>query len=40
MANFESEVKFPEQADFGRREIELAEVEMPGLMGIRSEFGP
>lgn len=38
--SFDSEVKFPEQADFGRREIELAEVEMPGLMNIRAEFGP
>ncbi|MFN8160866.1 MAG: adenosylhomocysteinase [Solirubrobacterales bacterium] len=27
-------------ADFGRKEISLAEVEMPGLMGIREEFGP
>ena len=26
-------------ADFGRREIELAEEEMPGLMAIREEFG-
>jgi adenosylhomocysteinase len=38
--NFESKIKFPEQADFGRRELEIAEVEMPGLMGVRSEFGP
>jgi len=27
-------------ADFGRREINLAEVEMPGLMAIRAEYGP
>ncbi len=27
-------------ADFGRREIELAEHEMPGLMAMREEFGP
>jgi adenosylhomocysteinase len=27
-------------ADFGRREIELAEVEMPGLMACRAEYGP
>ena len=27
-------------ADFGRKEIELAEHEMPGLMAIREEFGP
>ena len=26
-------------ADWGRKEIELAEVEMPGLMACRSEFG-
>ena len=27
-------------ADFGRKEIELAEHEMPGLMSLRREFGP
>ena len=27
-------------ADFGRKEIELAEHEMPGLMALREEFGP
>jgi adenosylhomocysteinase len=27
------------QADFGRKEIQMAEVEMPGLMALRSEFG-
>jgi len=26
-------------ADFGRKELEMAEVEMPGLMSCRSEFG-
>ena len=26
-------------ADFGRREINIAETEMPGLMALRSEFG-
>src|SRR5437870_12402819 len=26
-------------ADWGRKEIELAEVEMPGLMACREEFG-
>jgi adenosylhomocysteinase len=26
-------------ADWGRREIELAEAEMPGLMSLRAEFG-
>jgi adenosylhomocysteinase len=29
----------PELADFGRREINLAEVEMPGLMALRHEYG-
>ncbi len=27
-------------ADFGRREIAIAETEMPGLMALRAEFGP
>ncbi|KAL2817796.1 Adenosylhomocysteinase [Aspergillus granulosus] len=27
-------------AAFGRREIELAEIEMPGLMAIREKYGP
>ena len=27
-------------AEFGRKEIELAEHEMPGLMSTRREFGP
>ncbi|MBB5518032.1 adenosylhomocysteinase [Amphiplicatus metriothermophilus] len=27
-------------ADYGRREIEIAETEMPGLMALREEFGP
>ena len=27
-------------ADYGRKEIDMAEVEMPGLMGTRAEFGP
>eukprot|EP01138_Halocafeteria_seosinensis_P009208 gb/GECG01009410.1/.p1 GENE.gb/GECG01009410.1/~~gb/GECG01009410.1/.p1 ORF type:complete len:483 (+),score=70.90 gb/GECG01009410.1/:1-1449(+) len=27
-------------ADFGRKEIELAQVEMPGLMASRREYGP
>ncbi len=27
-------------AAFGRKEIEIAEVEMPGLMSLREEFGP
>ncbi len=28
------------QADFGRKEIELAEEEMPGLMAVRKKYGP
>jgi len=28
------------EAEFGRKEIDLAEVEMPGLMSCREEFGP
>ena len=27
-------------ADFGRKELDIAEVEMPGLMSARKEFGP
>jgi adenosylhomocysteinase len=27
-------------AEFGRKEIDLAEHEMPGLMSLRREFGP
>ena len=27
-------------AAFGRREIEIAEKEMPGLMAIREKYGP
>jgi len=27
-------------ADFGRKEIQIAEIEMPGLMKSREEFGP
>jgi len=27
-------------ADFGRKELDLAEIEMPGLMSCREEFGP
>jgi adenosylhomocysteinase len=35
---FESEVKDMSLAAFGRREYKLAEIEMPGLMGLREEF--
>jgi adenosylhomocysteinase len=27
-------------ADFGRKELDIAEIEMPGLMSCRSEYGP
>jgi adenosylhomocysteinase len=28
------------EAEFGRKELDIAEVEMPGLMSCRTEFGP
>ena len=31
-------VKDINQADFGRKEISIAESEMPGLMALRKEF--
>jgi adenosylhomocysteinase len=34
-----SKVKDMSLADFGRKELDLAEVEMPGLMATRREFG-
>jgi len=36
----ESKVKDLGLAEFGRKELTLAEHEMPGLMAARSEFGP
>lgn len=33
-------VKDMSLADWGRKEIEIAESEMPGLMALRKEFGP
>ena len=32
-------VKDIQLAEWGRREIQLAEAEMPGLMSLRKEFG-
>ena len=32
-------VKDIAQADWGRKEIELAEAEMPGLMSLREQYG-
>ncbi|MEM9704185.1 MAG: adenosylhomocysteinase, partial [Planctomycetota bacterium] len=34
-----SEEQFEHLAALGRREIELAEVEMPGLMALREKYG-
>ena len=31
-------VKDISQADFGRKEISIAETEMPGLMALRKEY--
>ena len=31
-------VKDISQAEFGRKEISLAETEMPGLMALRNEY--
>ncbi|GLJ13024.1 hypothetical protein SUGI_0203550 [Cryptomeria japonica] len=36
----EYKVKDLSQADFGRMELQLSEVEMPGLMACRAEYGP
>ena len=38
--NVKYKVKDISLADWGRREIELAEAEMPGLMSLREEYGP
>jgi len=38
-AALEHQVKDLALADWGRKEIELAEKEMPGLMAVREEFG-
>jgi adenosylhomocysteinase len=38
-ANASYKVKDIELADWGRKEIRLAEAEMPGLMALRAEFG-
>ncbi len=39
MANGDYRVADISLADFGRKEIQIAEVEMPGLMACRKEFG-
>jgi adenosylhomocysteinase len=38
--NYEHEIKDISLAEFGRKELNIAEVEMPGLMNIRKEYGP
>ncbi|MCB2108446.1 MAG: adenosylhomocysteinase, partial [Rhodobacteraceae bacterium] len=40
MGSIEYAVKDIAQADYGRKELAIAEVEMPGLMAIRAEYGP
>jgi hypothetical protein len=42
MASAENDYKVADikLADFGRKELDLAEIEMPGLMAARAEFGP
>jgi adenosylhomocysteinase len=39
-AEFDFRVKDLALAEFGRKEIRLAEEEMPGLMAIRRMYGP
>lgn len=38
--NFDSNIKDISLAEYGRKELNIAEVEMPGLMNIRKEYGP
>src|SRR5215218_9667011 len=38
--SLKNKVKDMSLADWGRKEIRLAEAEMPGLMAIRAEYGP
>src|SRR5437899_9357170 len=37
--NLKNKVKDPSLAAWGRKEIRLAEAEMPGLMALRAEYG-
>lgn len=37
---FEYKVANINLADFGRKEVALAEFEMPGLISLRSKYGP
>jgi len=34
------QVRDMKEASFGRKELDIAEIEMPGLMSCRAEFGP
>jgi adenosylhomocysteinase len=38
MEDFESEIKDISLHEWGRKELNMAEVEMPGLMACRSEY--
>ena len=38
-AAFDDEQAFQQAAEWGRKEIELAENEMPGLMALREKYG-
>jgi len=40
MSNVDYKVADITLADYGRKEIEIAEIEMPGLIACRSEYGP
>jgi adenosylhomocysteinase len=40
MANKDYEVRDISLADFGRKELDIAEHEMPGLMATREKYGP
>ena len=37
--SLESKIRNIELADWGRKELDIAEVEMPGLMALRQEYG-
>jgi adenosylhomocysteinase len=37
---FESDIKDISLHEYGRKEYDIAEVEMPGLMACRKEYGP
>ncbi len=39
MESYDHHVKDMSLAEFGRKEIQIAEIEMPGLMACRAEFG-